>query len=270
MAIALHTPLHYTVQGSGPDVLLVHGWASSGRMWSRLVDALAAHARFWSVDLYGFGASPRPAAGETVGVEDHAARLLDFCDRHGIRPLIVVGHSMGGMLALKLALARPDGMEKLVLISPVVSGRFGQPFDLSRLVISDWGRRNIIGSKTFWTAALDVVMPALATPGHFFLEAEVIARIQEDFKRSDWQAAAGALESIARENLLPRLGEIPHPALVIVGKRDMTVPPEEGRAAARRLPRGSLLELPKVNHQPLDEAPGPVIRAVDAFLTRPA
>jgi pimeloyl-ACP methyl ester carboxylesterase len=270
MAIALHIPLHYTVQGSGPDVLLVHGWLSSGRMWSRLTDALADHARFWSVDLYGFGQSPRPPDGERVGVDDHAALLLDFCNAHGIRPQAVVGHSMGGMLALKLALARPDWIEKLVLMSPVVSGRFGHPFDLSRIVISDWARRNIIGSKTFWTTALDVVMPALATPGHFFFDEATIARIQQDFKRADWQAAAGALESIARENLLPHLVDIPHPALVIVGKRDMTVPPDEGRAAARRLPRGSLLELPKINHQPLDEAPGPVIRAVDAFLTRPA
>jgi pimeloyl-ACP methyl ester carboxylesterase len=269
MAIALHIPLHYTVQGSGPDVLLVHGWASSGRMWSRLANALEGRARLWSVDLYGFGGSPRPPHGETIGVDEHVALLLDFCNAHGIRPHAVVGHSMGGMLALKLALARPDWIEKLVLLSPVVSGRFGYPFDLNRLVISEWGR-SIIGSKAFWTTALDVVMPALATPGHLFLEEEAIARIQEDFKRSDWQAAAGALESIARENLMPHLGDIPHPALVIVGKRDMTVPPEEGRAAARRLPRGSLLELPKINHQPLDEAPGPVIRAVDTFLTRPA
>ena len=60
--------LHYNSQGDGPDILLVHGWASSGQMWSRLMRDLGHVARFWAVDLYGFGLSPRPEENESINI----------------------------------------------------------------------------------------------------------------------------------------------------------------------------------------------------------
>jgi pimeloyl-ACP methyl ester carboxylesterase len=100
----------------------------------------------------------------------------------------------------------------------------------------------------------------------WFTHPDAAARIRQDFKRADWYAIASALDSIARENLEPSLHQISHPALVIVGSQDTTVPPLEGRMAARRLPAGRLLELPSVYHQPLDETPETVIDAVRDFL----
>jgi len=261
--------LHYTCTGTGADVLLIHGWASSGRMWARLATTLAHRARFWSVDLCGFGESPLPDGDGALNLEDHAATLIDFCEAHGIRPQAIIGHSMGGMLALKLAVLRPDLMDQLVLMSPVVTGRFGRFIELNRVITSEFGQAAIARSKPIWSLiqsnVMDVFTPMLAMP--WFTNSEAAARIRQDFKRTSWQAAAYAIESIARENMEPYLDQISHPALVILGSRDGTVPPHEGRLAAGRLPNGRLLELPAIYHQPLDETPATVIAAVHDFLS---
>ncbi|MBN8618356.1 MAG: alpha/beta hydrolase [Anaerolineae bacterium] len=265
-AIQTSTNLHYTTSGTGPDVLLIHGWASSGQMWSRLTRDLQHRARFWSVDLYGFGQSPRPLGDEVIEVDHHKDMLLEFCDHYRLRPRLVIGHSMGGMLTLKLAAENPALMERLVLISPVVTGRFGYPLELNRLLSTDWANFTLSRSKPFWMLAQNVLSPIFSRPAHWYLDEEAAQRILIDFQRASWQASTYALQSIARENLHPHLPAVHHPTLVIVGSRDTTVPPDEARLAARELPHGHLLELPTAHHQPLDEQPQQVVSAIADFL----
>ncbi|MBA3868394.1 MAG: alpha/beta hydrolase [Anaerolineae bacterium] len=260
------TNLHYNRQGDGPDVLLVHGWASSGQMWSRLMHDLGHVARFWAVDLYGFGLSPRPAEHESIYVQQHAEMLLDFCEQHHIRPKAIVGHSMGGMLALKLAAEQPDLTDKLILMSPVVTGRMGHPIEFGRLFTNEIGSYTLSKSKPLWTLAQNVFSPIFSRPAHWYLDDVAASRIQQDFQRASWQASTHALHSLARENMHPHLASIQHPTLVILGSNDTTVPPNEGRHAANHLPNAQLLELAHTHHQPLDEQPERVVKAVQDFL----
>jgi pimeloyl-ACP methyl ester carboxylesterase len=260
------TALHYTCAGEGPDVLLIHGWASSGRMWQRLLRDLGHAARFWAVDLYGFGQSARPRGDEPVLIDRHRDMLLQFCEIHTIRPRAVIGHSMGGMLALKMAIARADMLERLVLIAPVVTGRFGYPLDLNKLVVSDWGSFALSKSKPFWLLTQMVISPLFSRSSHWYLNDEAADRILKDFQQASWQASAYALQSIARENLEPCLSTIQHPALVIVGQQDFTVPPDEARFAAAQLPNARFLELSSTYHQPLDEKPEQVVAAIHEFI----
>jgi pimeloyl-ACP methyl ester carboxylesterase len=239
-------------------------------MWTRLMRELRHIARFWAVDLCGFGQSPLPEPECPLDLETHTAMLIDFCDTHGIRPRAVIGHSMGGMLALKLAATRPDLAERLVLMSPVVTGRFGRWIELNRVVTSDLGQFAMSHGKPVWnllqTNAMDLLtLPIMMIP--WFTQKEVALRIRQDFKRSSWPAASYAINSMAREDMTPYLDQITQPTLVIVGSRDTTVSPTEGRFAAHRLPSARLLELPAVSHQPLDESPRRVIAAVEDFLT---
>ncbi len=258
--------LHYTCTGSGPDILLIHGWASSHRMWNRLVRDLSPVARCWAVDLYGFGQSPHPLGDEVIQVQHHLNILHDFCELHDLRPKAVIGHSMGGLLTLKLAAQYPKLVEKIVLLSPVVTGRYGVPVDLNRLVQTDWGELALAKSKPFWLLAQNLLTPMINRPAHWYLDDEASNRIMEDFQRASWQASTYALQSIARENMEPHLPAIQQPALVIVGSRDVTVPPDEGRLAARLLPHARLFEIDHAHHQPLDEAPEQVVQAVQTFL----
>lgn len=260
------TQLHYNSHGDGPDVLLIHGWASSGQMWSRLTRELGHMARFWSVDLHGFGQSPRANADQTLSVQHHAESLLEFCAHYHVRPTALVGHSMGGMLALKLAAEQPEIARKLVLMSPVVTGRFGHPIEFSGLFANERVTSTLSKAAPLWTLAQTVVSPIFTRPSHWYLNAADAARIQQDFQRASWQASTHALHSIARENMQPHLPRIEQPTLVILGTHDTTVPPNEGRLAAKQLPNARLLELPRTHHQPLDEQPQQVVTAVRDFL----
>jgi len=235
-------------------------------MWSRLMRDLGHVACFWAVDLHGFGQSPRPAEHESLDVQHHAEMLLDFCAYYHIHPKAIIGHSMGGMLALKLAAEQPDLTEKLVLMSPVVRGRFGHPIEISWLFSNEIGSYTLSKSKPLWTLAQNVISPIFTRPAHWYLDEATAARIQQDFQRASWQASTHALHSLARENMNPHLPTIQHPTLVIIGSNDTTVPPNEGRHAASHLPNGQLLELPHTHHQPLDEQPEQVVSAVQGFL----
>ena len=143
--------LHYTCIGTGADVLLVHGWASSGRMWLELMRTLGHQYRFWAVDLCGFGESSLPDGDCTLDMEMHTATLVQFCRAHDIHPHAIIGHSMGGLLALKLAAEHPDLAERLVLMSPVVTGRMGKWLDFNRVITSDFGRFAMTRSKQLGT-----------------------------------------------------------------------------------------------------------------------
>jgi pimeloyl-ACP methyl ester carboxylesterase len=259
------TNLRYdTVGDSGRDWLLLHGWGSSRRMWDRPVREFSKAARCWMVDLPGFGDSPLVSPDGNPGDLDHYTdALAEFCVQKNIRPQVVIGHSMGGLLTLKLALAHPELMERLVLVSPVVSGRF-LTLGLGRLLARYPARALALRLGWLWTLVQSPhLAPIMALP--WVTNPSVKARVYGDMQRVQWPAALTLL-SLASQNLTPRLHEIQQPTLVLVGTRDLTVPPSEGRLAARLIPNAQLVEFPRTYHQLVDEQPERFIEAVRTFL----
>ena len=104
------------VAGSGePTLVLIHGFGDHLMTWRAIFDRLAEHHRVLAFDLPGFGVSEKPEARYTL--EEMTARVRKLLA--GIRgPLVLVGHSMGGEIALNAALEEPDRIEALVLIAP--------------------------------------------------------------------------------------------------------------------------------------------------------
>jgi pimeloyl-ACP methyl ester carboxylesterase len=251
--------LHYESVGTGPDLLFVHGWASSLRMWDVLIAALQDRYRCWSVDLVGHGDSP----AANLSADQHTEMLSAFCQQHDIRPQAVIAHSMGGLLTLKLALACPDLFERMVLIAPVVTGRYGM--DFSAIVASSNGRALLQSTRPLWRAAQShVIAPFL--PVIQFRNSQAGERQRRDYQRSDLDSMLELLHCAARENLKPQLPSIPQRALLLVGAFDLTVPPAEAHTAAVGLPNARLIEYPNVFHQVLDEQPEETIRQIQAFL----
>lgn len=254
--------LCYECHGSGPDLLLVHGFASSLRVWDPLVAALQDAFRCWAVDLAGCGATRIPP-DRSVTLDEHVAHLRAFVRQHGIRPRAVIGHSMGGMLTLKLALAEPELAERLVLVAPAVTGQL--ILGVNRVVAAPPVRWLLKWTQPAWDVLQsETLKPLLVTPP--YLAPDVRARVRDDFRRMSWAAAMSAMTGISKENLAPHLPQITQPTLVVVGTRDDMVPPSEGRLAAQRLPNGRLLEVSRAHHLPLDEAPQQTIPAIRDFL----
>jgi pimeloyl-ACP methyl ester carboxylesterase len=113
--------------GSGPPLLLLHGFDSCFLEFRRLAPLLAPHHQLWIPDLHGFGFTPRPTDGDysPTAVVDHLSDLLQVLrQRIGARPVGLIGASMGASAALDLARRHPSWVERLLLLAPAgLSGR---------------------------------------------------------------------------------------------------------------------------------------------------
>jgi pimeloyl-ACP methyl ester carboxylesterase len=125
-AVTLHGgDLHYVDAGRGPAVVFIHGLLGSHRSWTHLVDEIAVERRVVAPDLFGHGASSKPMGDYSLGA--HAATLRDLLDHLGISTATLVGHSLGGGIALQFSYLFPERVDRLVLVS---SGGLGRELSL--------------------------------------------------------------------------------------------------------------------------------------------
>jgi len=118
-------PLLYTdVQGTGPTVVLLHGFLASSKYWHKVTELVSQNYKVVAVDLLGFGDSPKPRKGK-YDYDDHINSINATLDQLEINePFILMGHSMGSLIALRYATIHDDRIRKLVLTNmPVMLGR---------------------------------------------------------------------------------------------------------------------------------------------------
>ncbi len=250
--------IHYTVEGQGPDVVLVHGWASSRRMWSQVSATLAEHYRCWSLDLPGCGDSDRPA-DLWYTIPNLTALVRGFMAGQGLERVRLVGHSMGGMISLNLAARHPEMIERLVAINPVVTGNS----HLKRLA-KPGARQRVVQ----WVLGISprVMAPLLSTGESLRLNGlHHIRRRTEDFFKVSPGALLSSGRAIVAYDLSTQLQRILAPTLVIVGDRDLNVPMSEGRLAARQI-RGARLHVMRAGHMATDDRPGDIVQQLQGFL----
>src|SRR3954453_22998720 len=140
--------LGYLDSGDGPAVLFIHGLTNSSRSWARLFETLNIDHRILAPDLHGHGASAKPMGDYSLS--GHAATLRDLLDRLGIDQVTLVGHSLGGGIALQFCRLFPHRVSRLVLISSGGLGRSVSPLLRAAtlpgaewvlpLIASDWVR----------------------------------------------------------------------------------------------------------------------------------
>src|SRR4051794_41602752 len=121
-------PVSYREAGSGPVLLLIHGITSSSGAWSDVVPALAEHYTVIAPDLLGHGGSAKPRGDYSLGA--YASGLRDLLAALGHDRATVVGHSMGGGIAMQMAYQFPDRAERMVLVASGgvgAGGRGGGP-----------------------------------------------------------------------------------------------------------------------------------------------
>jgi pimeloyl-ACP methyl ester carboxylesterase len=249
------------VQGSGLPVLYVHGLLSTSASWKRaLVPASGGHPAV-AVDLPGFGLSDRPWPYDyTVGGQAEA--LVRYLDARGFDRVVLVGNSLGGAVCLLVAAARPSRVEALVLVgsaSPV--SNIPRTFRLLRAPL--------VGELEMELLIRPVV--ELGLRHRLFARGERVTQEEVD---EDWRsirvpgtrrAALAAVRSSNRgyEGLLSR---IRIPTLILWGKEDHILPPEEGFRLSSEIPGALLVVLPDTGHVPQEETPEEFSRAVSQFL----
>jgi esterase len=222
MAVALASvDLAFESIGSGPPVLILHGLFGSGGNWRRVARELATTHRVFTVDLRNHGSSPW---ADSMGYEEMAADVQGLIEREHLGPVTVVGHSMGGKVAMALALVQPELVSRLVVvdIAPVHYADRLSSFALAMQAIDTLH----IASRDEITQRLSV---SVRDPGVVpFLMQNLVVR-NEHF---DWRLNLGAILPAIPElcdfpEELRRL-RYPRAAHVIAGAQSDYVVPADG------------------------------------------
>lgn len=251
--------VRYHVAGRGPDVVMIHGWGSSHRMWQHFTAALAPRFRCWSLDLPGFGDSDQPQDA-WYSIPNYVTTVHRFLDVMGLRRVRVIGHSMGGLISLDFAATHPESVERLVVINPVVSGRpYMRPF-------AEWERGAQVLDQTL-RLSRRLLQPVLSHPAAAGLPAPLshYSRRAEDFYKTSAGTLLSTGRAIVAHDVRPRLAAITAPTLVILGTLDANVPNSEGHLAAVEIPQARLAVF-TAGHLVTDDRPAETAALIAEFL----
>ena len=250
--------LDYGERGAGPCVLLVHGTAA--RLWDPVVDELGACARTIDYDRRSFGASEHPPVADLALHRDDAAGLLTALDAG---PAVVVGWSIGGVIALDLALARPDLVRALVLLEPPLHAKRRPTPAMLRAILTaqalgGLGRAEA-GARAFLRWALgrrdggtDLErVPAAWRAAMLANAAAIVAELR-----------GGTGEGLTRD----RLATLRVPVTVLAGTESDPVFATSARRLADAVPVAVLTELPGAGHVLQRDRPEAVVAAARAAL----
>jgi pimeloyl-ACP methyl ester carboxylesterase len=253
--------------------LLVHGWSSSWYALSPLLPQLRERYRCIAVDLPGYGESPRLRRRTTIA--EYADLLAGLIRQVSEAPVVLVGHSMGGMISLHIALHYPELVERMVLLCPTISGHLSRWINL---LISPVTFLEQFAVANKLSAVLEPhmlsVTDRLMRPASFAersgITEETYYHLRADARRpGQGRVRAECYHAMLAGDLRGKLGAIKIPALVVWGMEDNTVPLRDASVVASEWPEADLRVIPNAGHWPQFETPDITQRYVRAFLSTP-
>jgi pimeloyl-ACP methyl ester carboxylesterase len=264
--------VHYRDQGrrDGPVIVMVHGFAASLHTWEPWVQRLGGDYRIITLDLPGFGLTQAPP-GYRIGRSDFAEVVDQVTAKLGVTKFVLVGNSMGGLVAWQYALARPDRLQGLVLVDSGgwpqqrEDGRDG-PFIFEVL-------RNPVGR--FLLRDLDVTRLTRAglrdafEPDPDLVDDAMLARYVEMSRAPGHRdIVLGMMSGYDPADLATtdKLAAIATPTLVIHGDTDRLIPVGDAKKFGDAIPGATVIIYPKVGHVPMEHIPDRSAADLDAWL----
>jgi (E)-2-((N-methylformamido)methylene)succinate hydrolase len=250
-------PIHDIVEGKGPYVTLIHGVGADLTSWDAVVPALAPYFTVVRLDLRGHG---RSGPITECRLDDFCADIREVWRRHGIERSHVVGFSLGGLIAQALALADPERIDRLVILS-AVAGRSAEERErvVSRLaLLRDGGIAAVTNAaeERWFTPEFRAAHPD-----------KVKLRIAQ-LLANDPVSYAQAYTVFATSDLADHLHEIRHPTLIATGENDSGSNVRMARLMHERIAGSELRILPRLRHSILMEAPEATAELLLDFLRR--
>ncbi|MCM1334214.1 MAG: alpha/beta hydrolase [Bacteroides sp.] len=244
--------VHYRKEGSGENVLLLHGWGSSAAPFAAIIETLKARYTVYAPDLPGFGETAEPPDPWDVG--DYADFIVRFCEKTGIKKTILLAHSFGGRIVLKL-LAREDcpiECDKVVLtgcagIKPVPTAR-------ARLR----ARVYRIGKGFLSLKPMKALFP------------RALERLRDRHGSADYRAASPLMRQVlvktVNEDLSPLLPKIRAEILLIWGANDDATPLSDGKRMEKEMPNAALVTLENAGHYAFLDQQYTFLRVISSYL----
>jgi len=253
-------PLRYIDVGSGPAVVLIHGFASSLDVWRGIVPELAKGHRVIALDLKGFGFSGRPAGDYSPAAQARLVRGL--LDQRGVDRAAVVAHSWGAGVALALALDAPGRVERLVLYSAYVYDEQVPPF-------YQWAQLPGMGEALFALYYQHGLEDRIGLAFYDQRQAtqERVEIVEAEARRPGTTAAAlAAVRGQRYARLAARYSTIKVPTLLLWGENDIVTSLRFGHRLERELGNARLVSYARCGHMPMFEAARPSTRELLRFL----
>ncbi|MFN3412670.1 MAG: alpha/beta fold hydrolase [Thermoanaerobaculum sp.] len=243
------TTLHLAWEeaGQGIPVVLLHGFPFCRDIFAPVMPALAHVGRVAAVDLPGFGQSPPLAPGFSLA--DVAKEVIAFLQALGLQRTVLVGHSMGGYVALELAAQKPEALAGLVLLASHPRGDTPEAKAKRQEGIETIRQ----GRRAEFLEGFLARLPSPWTRQHaprLLQEVRAMAEAVSD------QVLVSFLQAMAeRKDHTETVRKLEVPVGVVVGEADALIPRELARETAAQAPRGSLIVVPEAGHLPTLEKP---------------
>lgn len=234
--------VHYEVLGRGRPVLFLHGWMGSWRYWFPTMERTSDHFRTYSFDFWGFGESRRQTTTESV--QAYSNQVIRFLDALGIERVTLVGHSMGGMVALKTAINHPKRIERVAAVgAPIVGTSLSLLLKLTdQPVLSEAFARLPRFRRFMFQRFLGMK------------DDPALSEILDDSIKSTSTTMTRSVGSMLRTDLRPELSRLAVPALIVHGGRDNIVNPDQADLFGN-VPLAEVVVMPESHHFPfLEEA----------------
>lgn len=263
--------LAYQDEGQGDAILLLHGMAGSSQTWRSVIRPLSRKYRVIAPDLLGHGMSAKPRSDYSLGA--FAVLLRDLLDELGVARATVVGHSLGGGVAMQFVYQHPDYCERLVLIG---SGGLGPDVGWTLRLLSAPGAELIMpiiapqpvltaGEKVrSWFAKMGIESPRggeIWNAYSSFSDAETRQAFLRTL-RSVVDYRGQAVSALNRLNVRADM-----PIMAIWGEQDAIIPVQHAYAALEARPDARIEVMPGVGHFPQVERPTEVVDLIDDFIT---
>jgi len=258
-----------TLEGDpkNPPIIFIHGWMSHRGVWRQTLPILQKKYYCIAVDLLGFGSSGKPEGGDySLSAQGH--RILTLADQLGIKNFSLVGHSMGGQIALYIAaVLAPQRVGKLVSVAGVVTGNLANRVEKVTIPLVESGRKwpwlymiakSMINFRPFTNYAFR----------SWFYDMNSIPFVNWEVDRRAALNQAGAVSSdesvkaIHALDLTQHLRKITAKTLLISGKQDGTVPLDQALLAQTLIPDNDLALIEKCGHFPMYEKTGHYLKAL--------
>jgi len=248
----------WELHGSGPAVVLIHGFGLNRAMWRWQLPALTPHFSVLTYDLLGHGESARPTGTPDLSMFSH--QLQGLMERCGVERAALVGFSLGGMIARRFALDHPDRVAALAILN--------SPHDRSPAEREAVRQRVRQTEEQGPSANVEPALERWFTPAFRAGAPATIALVREWITRND-PAVYPQIHRVLAEGdaeIAQGLERIACPTLVMTGEDDPGNTPAMARAMAGLIPGARLAVLPGLRHMALVEAPAAVNGPLAAFL----
>lgn len=241
--------VNYKIAGRGQPILILHGWGGSSESWTKVQELLSKKYLVIAPDLPGFGKTPSPPVGWSL--ERYVEFIEKFSQELDLGRITLLGHSLGGRIAIVYAVKYPQELERLILCGAAGIRHMRLRHKIFLIIAKV---ANLIGSLPFIRRYRQRVR-------RLFYRA---------IQRTDYLEAEGVMKeiflSVLSRNLRPMLSSITTSTLILWGEEDDYVPLKDAYIMKEEIADASLVTFPGIGHTPHKKIPEKLVREIETFL----